>query len=661
MPNADDDAPPDRADLGPSDRHDTATPTYFTRLDHYTAERDAHTQRWNRIANLRLLAAVAGAAAIGWGWWADSWLATIAGAVVLVGFVILAVYHGRLGRRRRRAAALVEINREAIARVARDWTALPLRHQSVAPPDHPFALDLDLFGRASLAQLLETPATPMGEATLAAWLLAPAAPATVRQRQVAVAELAPLLDFRQELELRGRLAAPDRVDPTLFLEWAEGARWLDQRAWLRWWAWIGPGLLVATAAAFLSGLTDRHYWLIPLAINLIVSQTVARPAYEVISRVASRHRALLGDAAQLDLLVSTTFTSAPVRQLQSRLHADNQPAPVALRRLSRLAALPIPPSSPLSLPIQALTLWDVHVLSAMERWQQTAGQRVRDWLAALGEAEALAALSTLAYDNPDWVMPEVAANDDAFRAEGLGHPLLPHSERVVNDVTVGPPGTFLLVTGSNMSGKSTLLRSIGVNAVLAGAGSPVCATACQLPPVSLWTSARVQDSLERGVSFFMAELQRLKLVVDAADRQGAHGGPRVLYLLDEILQGTNTAERQIAARRIIGHLVERGAIGAVSTHDLALADAPDLALSARPVHFTDTIGEEVNGAAPGMSFDYRLRPGVATSTNALRLMELVGLSLAEPTPGVSATQDEAERIAASSDSARHVQSGLDRP
>jgi DNA mismatch repair ATPase MutS len=182
-----------------------------------------------------------------------------------------------------------------------------------------------------------------------------------------------------------------------------------------------------------------------------------------------------------------------------------------------------------------------------------------------------------------------------------------------------------------MSGKSTLLRSIVINVVLAQAGGPVCAARCRLPPLAPWTSVRVQDSLERGVSFFMAELQRLKLVVDAADRRANTGGPRVLYLLDEILQGTNTAERQIAARRVIAHLVARGAIGAVSTHDLALADAPELATSARAVHFRDTVGAKAG--APTMSFDYTLRPGVATTTNALRLMELIGLDVSEERAG----------------------------
>jgi DNA mismatch repair ATPase MutS len=275
--------------------------------------------------------------------------------------------------------------------------------------------------------------------------------------------------------------------------------------------------------------------------------------------------------------------------------------------------------------IELTTLWNVHVLHLLEGWQTRSGSRARGWLAALGEAEALAALATLAHDHPDWVFPEIDPAAPSLSARGLGHPLLPDEVRVDNDVELGPAGSFLLVTGSNMSGKSTLLRSIGVNVVLASAGGPVCAAAFRAPPLSLWTSMRVQDSLEHGVSYFMAELQRLKAVVDGV-RATATAGERVpLYLLDEILQGTNTAERQIAARRIIAELVRLGALGAVSTHDLTLAAAPELAAVSRPVHFTESFAE--TEAGPVMTFDYRMRPGLATSSNALRVMQIVGLDV----------------------------------
>ncbi|HTE18669.1 MAG TPA: MutS family DNA mismatch repair protein, partial [Armatimonadota bacterium] len=395
--------------------------------------------------------------------------------------------------------------------------------------------------------------------------------------------------------------------------------------WLRWYAWLGPVALVLLAAASYLGLMPYPLWAIPFLLNLVIGATAGRSAYHTISAVAADHRAIAAYAGQLELLTASPFTDAHLQRLHATLGEGEASAPAMLRRLGSTASMAIPPSSMLYLPIQALTLWDVHVVFALERWKHQAGSRVRAWLDALGTFEALAALAGLSHDNPAWVFPQLAETHDRLAARQVGHPLLREDVRVHNDVSLGPPGTFLLVTGSNMSGKSTLLRSIGVNAVLAQAGGAVCADNLSLPPVTIWTSVRVQDSLERGVSFFLAELQRLKLVVDAATEASESDSPRVLYLLDEILQGTNTAERSVAARQIIAYLVGQGAIGAVSTHDLALVDDPRLEPIAHTVHFTDTVGEGPD--APPMSFDYRLRPGVATTTNALRLMRLIGLDL----------------------------------
>ena len=619
--------------LSSPDRQSPASPdeVVLGRRDRYAAERDALTQRWNGVANQRLLAFVAGAGVIAWGVWQGAPMAVPVGVALLLLFVGLAIYHNRLGKARRLAATLATINEEALARIARDWPALPDPPTVELPPDHPFAADLDLVGRASLLQLLDTTSTPMGARLLAAWLLAPAPPAVVTERQAAVADLAIRLDLRQDLEAQGRLAAGERRDPEPLLAWAEGPRWLARRRWLLGIAWVGPLLLVGLIAAQLAGIVPGPWWVLVFFANLLLSQLFARPANTIALAVNAHHWALLGYARQIALLSEASFTAPLLVRRQTDLGAGGEPAPALLRRLSRIAAFPMPPVSPLYLPLQALCFWDVHVLAALERWQDVAGPHVRHWLTVLGEIEALAALSGLAHDNPDWAFPSLDPAADAFVAAALGHPLLPTASRVQNDVTIGPPGTFLLVTGSNMSGKSTLLRAIGVNTVLAGAGAPVCASSLRLPPVSLWTSVRVQDSLERGVSFFMAELQRLKLVVAAARATSAGGGSRVLYLLDEMLQGTNTAERQIAARRIIAELVSQGAIGAVSTHDLALADAPELSELARAVHFTDIVGDGVTG--PLMSFDYRLRSGVATTTNALRLMQLVGFDIDPATAG----------------------------
>ena len=607
-------------------RPDDPAGRYRARRDRFAAERDALTRRWNRVANLRLVTFLAGASLAGWGLWTGRPPAVVAGAVLLGGFLALASHHGALGRQRRRAGALAELNAEAALRVERTWDDLPVHHTARATPDHPFAVDLDLFGPASLAHLLDTPTTPMGEATLARWLLAPADVGTIRARQAAVADLAGRLDLRQELEARGRLRLEARPDPTLFLVWAESRTRaigpaLGSLAWvlpLAFWA-----LVAAQATGRLAGL-----WVLPLGLAIAVSQTIGRRVHAELTTIAGQEAPLLGYAGQLELLTAAPLTAPALAELRARLGGTAEPAHRQLGRIHRLAGMVVPAGSLVYLPLQAVTLWDIHLLAALERWRARSGDHVRDWLVALGEAEALAALGTLAADNPDWCFPEIDPAAGEIVARGLGHPLLAAGVRVGNDLTVGPPGTMLLVTGSNMSGKSTLLRAIGVNAVLAQAGGPVCAAGLRLPTVTIATSMHIQDSLARGVSYFMAELQRLKSVVDAARAQ-VDSDRRLLFLLDEILHGTNTAERQIAARRIIRHLVGTGAIGAVSTHDLGLADAPELAPIARPIHFRETVHLDAGGGVPPMSFDYRARPGVATSTNALRLMALVGLDLAD--------------------------------
>jgi hypothetical protein len=379
---------------------------------------------------------------------------------------------------------------------------------------------------------------------------------------------------------------------------------------------VTPLALIAAAALAITGVLPWIVCIAIAAINIALTQVLAAEARTQIALVAEHYPSISQYAQLLAQVEQMPGNSPPIREIRERVKTEGRAASELLKDLGSRAAFAVPPGTLLYLPLQAAFAWDLNVLARLENWQLLAGSHVRDWLSVIGEVEALSSLATLTYDEPNWSMPKVEADLGTVRAVGLGHPLLADTERVVNDVEVGPPGTFLLVTGSNMSGKSTLLRAIGVNLVLAGAGGPVCAAALSTPPVRLWTSVRVEDSLEQGVSFFMAELQRLKQVVDAASVNDP-GGRRLLYLLDEILQGTNTAERQIAARRVIRHLVDEGAIGAVSTHDLTLAEGPELEQVATAVHLRDTV------TASGMSFDYRLRPGVATSTNALRLMYLV--------------------------------------
>jgi DNA mismatch repair ATPase MutS len=339
-------------------------------------------------------------------------------------------------------------------------------------------------------------------------------------------------------------------------------------------------------------------------------------------RLEAREKEFQLYADALALVPERSYQSPLLQRIAADLAPQGRPAHRWMEILQgRIGLADARHSGILHFFLQSFLLWDFHTLYLLELWQRDAGPHVRKWLRALGDFEALCALAGLRHDNPGWVFPRVEKGKDRFSAKALGHPLLPEARRVTNDVEVGPPGTFLLVTGSNMSGKSTLLRSIGVNAVLAQAGGPVCAEELRMPPVTLATSILVEDSLADGVSFFLAELHRIRAVVDAADR-AQEAGRTVLYLLDEVLRGTNSQERQIAVRRVILHLLHRNAIGAVSTHDLQIAEIPELAEAVRPVHFRETLHP---GGDPPMTFDYKMRPGVATTTNALRLMELVGL------------------------------------
>ena len=601
---------------------------YRERSERFARERDGATARARRLEHARLATflAVIVPFVLPLPPTYSTGLIRAASALLFVAvFVALVLQDNRARRLRRRYAVLVSVNDEARSRLARDWDAVPENGPVPATDEHLYAEDLDIFGHASLFKLLGSVSTPSGRATLIDWLLAPAGPEEIRDRQAAATDLAPRLELREELAARGRLLSGKRAaDVDGLLSWAEGAPWLGRRRWLIWTAYVLPMVTLTLIALNAKGVLGYYWWFAALSFGLVLTYTKGREIHRIFDRAFARE-AKFREYAELFRMVSATSFDAPrLLSIQSDLTAAGLSAHQQMARLNRLRQLADARFNLLYVPLQALTLWDIHVLGRLERWQRVAGPHARGWLTALGELDALSALASLKHDNPDWAFPEVT--DEAqpvLDASGLGHPLLRRDVRVANDVRVGPAGTFLLVTGSNMSGKSTLLRAIGANVVLACAGGPVCASSMRLPPVTLRTDMRVYDSLEHGLSQFMAELERLKRVVAAAHEIRRDGRHTLLYLLDDMLQGTNSAERQIAARRIIQHLLAAAAIGAVTTHDLALADTEELSSAGRPVHFTETLSEGPDG--PQLSFDYRLRPGIATSRNALKLLEIVGL------------------------------------
>lgn len=633
---------------------DSAT-TYRTRRDRFADARDDAARSARRLTGARLASFLA-VLTLGVGAERAQGVLAIALAaaamVGLVGFVLLVRRHGRARRRERWFDELHRLQQEGLARLTRSWDQLPDPGPSPVSRDHPYAADLDVFGDVSLRALLSTVSTAPGRRTLDGWLSGPSTPEQTRERQEAVRALASAVDVRDQLAAHGRLTGdPSMASLRAFIDWCQEPNRPTDRAWLVWVARLLPPITLGLIVAHLAGAVDRAWWLLPLAAALVVTALTGSRLETVMDRAETRNARFGRFARMLELLSGLSDRGDLLGRLRDAAAGEDddratRPAADELHRLDRILGYAgVRHNDLVHLPFQLLFLWDVHVVRALDRWRGRTGDRVASWLDAVGESEALAALAALQHDHPGWTLPEIDPASDRVNARDLEHPLLPAERSVPNDVTVGPPGTFLLVTGSNMSGKSTLLRAVGLAVVLARAGGPVPAGHLRIPPLRVHTSMRVEDSIARNVSTYMAELERLRDIVDAArsvtsgaDPRGADASPRLLYLLDEPLQGTNEAERREALRTVIRHFLRADSIGAVATHDLRLHGVDDLAEAARPVHFRGNVRRA--GESPTLSFDYTLRDGPATSTNALELLEMVGLGPdSDPEPGGSQNSD----------------------
>lgn len=552
-----------------------------------------------------------------WGWWLV--------AVLGVAFVLLAWLHAGVIRAEERAKVRASLNARGMARLRGEWHGFPEKGDRFLEPNHLYAGDLDVFGQGSLFQVLDETATRSGEERLARWLATPAPPPAVRERQEAVRELSPLIDFRQGLLVESRLVAREKADPAPFVRWAERGPYLDSIRWARPLAWALP---LATLGLFVLGrmeVVPRPLFWAGIFLLLAVVGLTRRPLAEMYEQISMGERGFVR--------FGETFAAVEAQPLRSpllvRALGPLQPkggdsVSARMNRFSRLFSFAeARQSNQLHALLNLLTLWDLHFMFALEGWRREHGKHVREWFDALAELEALCSLAGFAHDRPDLTFPEIADEGPRYEAVALGHPLLERPVR--NDVSLIGPRTALLVTGSNMSGKTTLLRAIGANAVLALAGAPVCASSLRLSALEVLTSMRVEDSLERGVSYFYAEVQRIRAVLEAAS---AHRG-RALFLLDELLLGTNTRERQIASREILRLLLDTASIGAVTTHDLSLASIADepWGRGVRNVHFRDRLQDGK------MTFDYRMREGVVDSTNALRVLAEAGVPISPDASG----------------------------
>ena len=591
--------------------------TYARCLDDERAQR-ARKQRWLtwlvrvRIADLVLAVVLAGQACSHGGHFGLP-----AGTSVLV-FVALTVAIAVVEQRSKRAEARVRYYEDGAARVQGLAVKDAPDGQRFADPAHPFALDLDIFGPGSIFAHLCMARTASGQSRLAKWLMQASPVDAIQARQRAVAELRTNLSLRRDLWLSGGTLR-EQVRQDALEDWLSGKA-TPVATWQR----------ILTAIVGMCGLVVLYAFanpeVIPLAVGIVLVQRLWAQRYRrltksVEAQVFRRAYELRVISAVAERLASEKFTDARLAETVRSLSDAGQPASRTIARLERLVNwLESRRNQLFAIPAVVLLLPE-QLSFAVEAWRARHAAAALRWLSAIAEMEALASLATFTFEHPDYAFPEVVEKaEPMFVAQSLGHPLIPASTRVANDVRLDAQCRLMVVTGSNMSGKSTLLRSIGVNAVLAQAGAPVCATVLTLTPLHIGASLRAQDSLEAGVSRFFAEIKRLHTILSMAAQT-----PPVLFLLDEILNGTNSQDRREGAEAVIRSLLDRGAIGLVTTHDLSLselADRPDSAGS--NVHFQDTLEGE------RLVFDYRLHPGVVTRRNALDLMRLVGIDVSRP-------------------------------
>ncbi len=554
-------------------------------------------------------------------------------------YSVLLFYHERVTRAWHRSLRAVAFYENGLARLRDDWKGRGQSGTRFQDETHPYASDLDIFGVGSLFELLCTARTRTGEDTLGSWLLHAASPEEIRARQAAVAELRPLLDLREDLALLGG-DVPAGVDFNALAAWGAEPPLLTAR-WPRW-AALSLGSLTTPALAgwllTIFGVFDDRTVVgrffqearsLPFAFFLLVQLCFAGWFFGRVQRVLAaverrgRDLALLSNV--LARLEQATFTAPRLRELRTaldttahRIGARHVPPSERIAQLGNLLDLLNSRRNQLFMPIAYLLLWGTQMAHAIESWRAIAGPAIARWLEVVGQFEALCSLAAYAYENPDDPFPEIVSGGlPCYDGEQLGHPLLPTSRCVRNDLHLMDGLRVLIVSGSNMSGKSTFLRTAGINAVLALAGAPVRARCLRLAPLAIGATLRIQDSLQQGRSRFYAEILRVRQIVDLT-----RGPLPLLFLLDEIFAGTNSHDRRLGAEAIVRGLVEAGALGLVTTHDLSLTHiAEQLGSRAANVHFADHFE---NGE---MKFDYRLQAGVVRHSNALALMRAVGLKV----------------------------------
>ena len=539
-------------------------------------------------------------------------------AAILLAIFVRLVYKDLANRAAiKHIGHLISINQD-------EWKALEGEYfhfadgNSFLPKVHEYAGDLDIFGHASLYQFVNRTTSDMGAVSLASWLLEPAEPGTIMERQQAIKELKDKMHWRQDIQAFGRETNIRQSTFDKLLQWVnEPALFLQFSHW-KWLRILLPVIILAVVIAAIAGWISMNSMYAMLLLYAVIAYQVNKavaPMHDKLSKIVDEIDAL---SLSIAVIEKETFTAELNGRLKQRFFSNNEAASVKIRKLKKiLDRLDIRYNIVISAPLNLLLLWNLQQALDLEKWKKEHTTDVKSWFDTLGDFEALNSLSVIHFNNPDWCFPVLHDTHFFIKAKELGHPLIPEIKRVNNYIDIENKGKIMLVTGSNMAGKSTYLRSIGVNTVLAMAGAPVCASSFTISPVQLISSMRIADNLEESTSTFYAELKKLKAIIDKVN-----AGEKVFILLDEILRGTNSLDRHTGSEALIKQLIRHEAAAIIATHDLGLAAInktyPDNILN---YHFDVQVNNEE------LFFDYKLKPGVCTSLNASILMKKIGIEL----------------------------------
>ena len=595
-----------------------AAEVYEKRKQDFSQKLAEARKKLANLAQLRLLIFLLAAFLAGYSIYSNRVeFALYALAPILI-FIFLVIIYRRLVKNTTYLENMVNINQTGLQRLSWQWPDFLEKGEQYAQPEHPYSTDLNLFGRGSLFQYINSTVTYGGEKALTDLLNGQQDPASIGERQESVKELSEDLPWRQHFQATGMEAEVKKENPAELIAWAK-----DRQA-----SAVFPALLLLLPAItlILFLLYYLDYLPLPLPLILVAIQygillSTRKKIHHEFDRTQVASDRLKQYASLLKCIESAAFKAPRLRRLQESLSDMNRTASLQIKALAGIVELTqFRYSQPIIyFPVNTILFWDLFTARRLAAWKRSSGVFLEKWLDVVSEFEVYTCLAGLAYNNPDWVYPEVTFDSPYFEASSLGHPLISPENRVCNDVTLPLPGTALIITGSNMSGKTTLLRTVGLNLVLAYAGAPVCATVMKTAYLPIYSKMQVTDDLTQGISTYYAELTRIKMVIDAA-----RSGKAIIYLLDEIFKGTNSKDRILGTKAIIRMLTGLPTLGMLTTHDLELATlADENPRLIKNYHFDDQIENDK------INFDYKLKEGVSTSTNAIALMKMVGIDIDE--------------------------------